>query len=156
MTPTNLPALREAVARRTAGELTADWHEQGVQILAGTVCIAIVDEPYNADAIVAGMNALPALLDEVEALRASQHTWPDSAQVKALKAEVDAERIENTHLREAFVTMERAANERELEAEWLRVALTDLCDAIPDDIVKADPPLGCWVKAARSALEDHD
>jgi hypothetical protein len=35
----------------------------------------------------------------------------------AARAEVEAERIENAHLREAFVVMERAANTREAEVE---------------------------------------
>lgn len=34
----------------------------------------------------------------------------------------------------------------------LLVALRDLCDAIPDETITADPPLGCWVEAARAAI----
>ena len=42
------------------------------------------------------------------------------AECDAARAEAEAERIENAHLREAFVVMERAANDRETELTALR------------------------------------
>jgi hypothetical protein len=62
----------------------------------------------------------------------------------AARAEAERERIENTHLREAFVTMERAANEREAEAARLRDAL---------ERIKVSAR-GLWEgEAARAALD---
>jgi hypothetical protein len=81
--------------------------------------------------IVALRNAAPALLDELEACRdndvrgmciieaairsPSIAHYMSHWEGRCLKAEaeVDAKRIETTRLREAFVTMEKAANERE-------------------------------------------
>lgn len=40
--------------------------------------------------------------------------------------------------------------------EALREALQDLCDAIPDATVQADPPLGAWVERARVAITGDD
>ena len=37
-------------------------------------------------------------------------------------------------------------------APQLLEALRDLCDAIPDATVAADPPLGCWRDAARHVI----
>lgn len=48
---------------------------------------------------------------------------------------------------------EDAANARLIAAAPdLLTALRDLCDAIPDATVEADPPLGCWVEMAREAI----
>ena len=49
-------------------------------------------------------------------------------------------------LKAAYVTLEA-------EAARLREALTDLCDAIPDETAKADPPLEVWIAQAWAALE---
>jgi hypothetical protein len=89
--------------------------------------------------------AAPALLDEVEALRAGKlpEDWlamhaadkrmNDGLRLNLtsmakftdeLKADLAAERIENAHIREAFRTMEKSANQQEtdLERERLRLA----------------------------------
>ena len=42
----------------------------------------------------------------------------------------------------------------EKERDALRAALQDLCDAIPDETVEQDPPLGAWLKIARDALRE--
>jgi septal ring factor EnvC (AmiA/AmiB activator) len=66
------------------------------------------------------------------------------AERDAARAEAERERIENTHLREAFVTMERAANEREAEAARLREAI---------ERIKVSAR-GLWEgEAARAALD---
>ena len=153
---TDLPALREALAKiapcpKCSGAgflITNSSHAEHDAGCDGSCKYCPVEVPDQ--------DVGPCDCELTQASITEDDHWRLVCSLRALLDELEAERIENTHLREAFVTMERAANERELEAEWLRVALTDLCDAIPDDIVKADPPLGCWVKAARSALEDHD
>ena len=38
------------------------------------------------------------------------------------------------------------------QRDSLLTALRDLCDAIPDETIAEDPPLGCWVDAARAAI----
>lgn len=40
----------------------------------------------------------------------------------------------------------------ENQRDELLAALRDLCDAIPDATVAADPPLGHWVNSARAAI----
>ena len=38
------------------------------------------------------------------------------------------------------------------QRDSLLTTLRDLCDAIPDETIAKDPPLGCWVDAARAAI----
>lgn len=48
---------------------------------------------------------------------------------------------------------EAKANARLIAAApELLVACRDLCDAIPDETLTADPPLQCWVENARAAI----
>jgi hypothetical protein len=39
------------------------------------------------------------------------------------------------------------------QRDVLLVALRDLCDAIPDSTIAADPPLGAWLNIARVVIE---
>jgi hypothetical protein len=107
MTPTDILAtVKAALAKMTPGELS--WAGPQVTLYAGrsagrhgyNLLGRIPDPSQNyandLNGIVAVMNAAPALL-----------------------ADLAAERIENTRLREAFVTMEKAANQREAEVERL-------------------------------------
>ena len=65
----SLPALREAVAKMTPGPWEYDTETHGVY--NAEVGYGIVDaEPKDAAGIVALRNAAPALLDELEALKA--------------------------------------------------------------------------------------
>jgi chromosome segregation ATPase len=88
------------------------------------------------DALAKERAALAAAREKVTSLQAAvmaHKTWENEAvaqasnanfahnkirvELAAARAEVAAERIENTHLREAFVAMERAYNQREAEVE---------------------------------------
>ena len=53
--------------------------------------------------------------------------------------------------REAFFQQKRAEI-LQASAPNLLSALRDLCDAIPDETVAADPPLGVWVDRARAVI----
>ena len=72
MLPTNLPALREAVAKMTEGP----WKAVGIHICpvmeTGDWTPCELKRYEDAAGIVALRNALPALLDELEQLRASE------------------------------------------------------------------------------------
>jgi len=152
---TDLPALREAVARLQSVQFTPEidpgargWIEDGKLVAA----------------------ALPALLDELEALRASTRELGadlndaeylgGSAQQVALKLakQLDAERIEVARLREAFVTMERAANQHETERDRALADLDDAATAINEamdilGLAGIDQPITV-VDAARSRMDD--
>jgi len=142
---TDLPALREAVAKMT--DLV--WLSE-----SGT---GWCDDAENA-AIMAVLAAAPALLDELETLRQRVNEDnevclcgcpPDAhecyeeggescenethtclrvcrsvaAEFEASQKALSAERIEVAHLREAFVTMERAANQHETDLAAARAVL---------------------------------
>jgi hypothetical protein len=97
---TDLPALREAVARLQSVQCTPEI-DPGVRGW-------IEDGKLVAD-------ALPALLADLAAARADCVAWEQryheaNAEGRVLLADLAAERIENAHLRQAFVTMEKAYN----------------------------------------------
>ena len=147
---TDFPALREAVT--TMGTCRC----YGVE-----GCDACADNMY------AILNALPALLDELETLRQRVNEDnevclcgcpPDAhecyeedgescenethtclrvcrsvaAEFEASQKALSAERIEVAHLREAFVTMERAANQHETDLAAARAVLETARD-LPED-----------------------
>jgi len=109
-----------------------------------------------------------ALLDEVEALEhgiadvlnaaMGDHNMSIVDGVQLLADTLAAERIEVAHLREAFVTMEQAANQRETERD---LALADLDDAATAicaafdvlGLAGIDQPITI-VDAARSRMAD--
>jgi len=75
---TNLPALREAVAKMTPGPWEYDTETHGVY--NAEVGYGIVDaEPKDAAGIVALRNAAPALLDELEDMRRQRDQWKEFA-----------------------------------------------------------------------------
>jgi len=83
---TDLPALREAVAKMTPGPWEYDTETHGVY--NAEVGYGIVDaEPKDAAGIVALRNAAPALLDEVERVRAEHEYQLCEAQRWAGRAE---------------------------------------------------------------------
>ena len=159
---TDLPALREAVAKMTPGP----WECVATGFHGDELHIGPPDKPAvvrnipRADAagIVALRNAAPALLDELETLRQRVNEDnevclcgcpPDAhecyeeggescenethtclrvcrsvaAEFEASQKALSAERIEVAHLREAFVTMERAANQHETDLAAARAVL---------------------------------
>ena len=126
MTPISLPALREAVATivRLGKLRPRDWQEGDGRMLA------------DADFIL--RNAAPALLDEVEALRVdSEAATMYQRQLSECATELDAERIENTRLRDAVQVFEKASNTYEREVERLREQLSaahDVRDVFARDL----------------------
>jgi len=146
MTPmTDLPALREAVAKMTPGPWKADGIDISPIMSTGDFTPCELKRCEDAAGIVALRDAAPALLDEVETLRQRVNEDnevclcgcpPDAhecyeedgescenethtclrvcrsvaAEFEASQKALSAERIENAHLREAFVTMEKAYN----------------------------------------------
>ena len=156
---TSLPALREAVAKT--------YPYCGL-----TESVPDAIRRYEA-AKLEILNALPALLDEVEAARDENKrlrkysSWPRCQDCGAemvevhpeqdkecvlcvTKGKLEAERIENTHLREACRVMEKAANGREVERDSadkmcialradlaaLKTAPCPCCGAMAEDYVK--------------------
>ena len=102
---TDLPALREAVAKMTPGPWEYDTETHGVY--NAEVGYGIVDaEPKDAAGIVALRNAAPALLDEVERVRAEHEYQLCEAQRWAGRAEqAEAELAAlKTRMTEAAIT----------------------------------------------------
>ena len=139
---TDLPALREAVAiiqrgvprdqagvydDRTPLELAALRLALALPALLDELetlrrwKIALAPPGQMADQIV-------ALKADLAAARAQLHTLEnkcvvsESAYTQQLEADLAAERIENTHLREAFVTMEKAYNTAEADLAAARTS----------------------------------
>jgi len=164
---TSLPAMREAVANIAVGIPYVGLGE--------TLADALLRVSRSEQARQNIVLALPALLDEVEALRhidklyddvccalpVSAAEAEDEAEdvVKRLLADLAAERIENTRLREAFVVMERAANERETERDTILAhanALERESAAIRGELAAAKAVLdGAQEYAMRSTRPDN-
>ena len=161
MTPmTDLPALREAVAKMTPGPWKADGIDISPIMSTGDFTPCELKRCEDAAGIVALRDAAPALLDEVETLRQRVNEDnevclcgcpPDAhecyeedgescenethtclrvcrsvaAEFEASQKALSAERIEVAHLREAFVTMERAANQHESSASKVNAFWSD-------------------------------
>jgi hypothetical protein len=134
--PLDLPRLREAVAlvqRAITGEdrWRAEWKDSG----------------WPSTAPPAGSYSIQSTDTVLEWLRAVSVPLP------ALLDELEAERIENTHLREAFVTMERAYNTAQADLAAASDATGLAGVKAPLSLVDAIHQLKSDLAAARAVLE---
>ena len=98
------------------------------------------------------------LRDESEGRRVALLAKADEARLEWQRAEqaestLAAERIENAHLREAFITMERAYNAGEAELDALRERDRVLSKHLEDRATARDPLAQSLIAAENAAME---
>ena len=174
MTDLSLPALREAVAKMTPGCPGLVWETDVAGIVALRNAVpALLDEletlrqRVNEDNEVCLCGCPPeaheCYEEDGESCENETHTClrvcrSVAAEFEASQKALSAERIEVAHLREAFVTMERAANQHETERDRALADLDDAATAINEamdilGLAGIDQPITV-VDAARSRMAD--
>ena len=71
---------------------------------------------------------------------------------RTVEQELDDCRARLADLRKDYDHKDAQLAEARQQRDALVAALRDVCDAIPDATITADPPLGAWVNQARAVL----